>query len=450
MSLKKRNFRGDFCLSYSVRKAYCVMRKNLQGSPLWLGVILLLLLLGLAGCQCEAFISQTDEAATWEASGTIRAAEIRVASELGGRIVAMPVGLGDRVGHGDVIARLDATPYTLQLGPAEAEIEKARAELAALKAGPRPEEIAAARAAVALAEAQRAGAREAWRQAEDALETPQSLTAEIISARTKIALAVQGVELAEAQLAQQQLARDQTPVGTTEREAADAQVRASESALAAAQADEQTARALLSHLLAIEAEPLGLIAQANAAEGQYRVQAEAVAVAEAKLEDLLAGPTAEEIAVAEAAVRVAEAKAAQHRVQVEKCVVHSPLQSEKGTAVVIAQALRVGEIAAPAATILTLADLSDVTLDVYVPEPRIGHVMLGMEVDVRVDSFPDEVFGGRVGRIADEPEFTPRNIATVEGRRNTFYAVEVRLDNSARLLKPGMPADATFPSVAGP
>ena len=333
------------------------------------------LLLGLAGCQREAFISQTDEAATWEASGTIRAAEIRVASELGGRIVAMPVGLGDRVGHGDVIARLDATPYTLQLGPAEAEIEKARAELAALKAGPRPEEIAAARAAVALAEAQRAGAREAWRQAEDALETPQSLTAEIISARTKIALAVQGVELAEAQLAQQQLARDQTPVGTTEREAADAQVRASEAALAAAQADEQTARALLSHLLAIEAEPLGLIAQANAAEGQYRVQAEAVAVAEAKLEDLLAGPTAEEIAVAEAAVRVAEAKAAQHRVQVEKCVVHSPLQSEKGTAVVIAQALRVGEIAAPAATILTLADLSDVTLDVYVPEPRIGHVM---------------------------------------------------------------------------
>ncbi|NBD35303.1 MAG: HlyD family efflux transporter periplasmic adaptor subunit [Chloroflexi bacterium] len=177
---------------------------------------------------------------------------------------------------------------------------------------------------------------------------------------------------------------------------------------------------------------------------------EAVAVAEAKLADLLDGPTAEEVAGAEAAVRVAEAKAAQHRVQVQKCTVRSPLHAEKGTAVVIAQALHVGEIAAPAATILTLADLSDVTLDVYVPETRIGHVALGMEVEVRVDSFPDQTFAGRVVRIEDEPEFTPKNIATTEERRNTFYAVEVRLDNSARLLKPGMPADATFPSVAGP
>ncbi len=438
---------GVFRLNYLVRKAYCVLRKNLRDSVFCLSVIVLFL---LSGCQPEALIPQTEEPATWEASGTIRAAEIRVASELGGRIVEMPVGLGDVVGPGDVIARLDATPYTLQLGPAEAEVEKAQAELAALKAGPRPEEIAAARSAVTLAEAQRDGAREAWQQAEDLLENPQSLEAEIISARTKVDLAVQGVELAEAQLAQQQLARDQTQAGTTEREAADAQVRASEAAQAAAQADEQTARALLSHLLAIEAEPLGLIAQANAAEGQYRVQAEAVAVAEAKLADLLDGPTAEEVAGAEAAVRVAEAKAAQHRVQVEKCTVRSPLHAEKGTAVVIAQAFHVGEIAAPAATILTLADLSDVTLDVYVPETRIGHVALGMEVEVRVDSFPDQTFAGRVVRIEDEPEFTPKNIATTEERRNTFYAVEVRLDNSARLLKPGMPADATFPSVAGP
>ena len=407
----------------------------------------LILLFLLSGCQPKTLIPQTDEAATWEASGTIRAAEIRVASELGGRIVEMPVGLGDVVAPGDVIARLDATPYTLQLGPAEAEVKKAQAELAVLMAGPRPEEIAAARAAVALAQAQRDGAREAWQQAEDALENAQSLEAESIAGRTKIDLAVQGVELAEAQLAQQKLARDQTQAGTTERAAADAQVRASEAALAAAQADEQTARALLSHLLAIEAEPLGPIAQANAAEGQHRVQAEAVAVAEAKLADLLDGPTAEEIAVAEAAVRVAEAKAAHYRVQVEKCTVRSPLKGEAVTAVVIAQALHVGEIAAPAATILTLADLSDVTLDVYVPETRIGHVTLGMEVGVRVDSFPDEVFVGRVVRIEDEPEFTPKNIATTEERRNTFYAVEVRLDNSARLLKPGMPADATFPSV---
>lgn len=47
-------------------------------------------------------------------------------------------------------------------------------------------------------------------------------------------------------------------------------------------------------------------------------------------------------------------------------------------------------------------------------------------------------------RIGDEPEFTPRNVATAEERLNTFYPVEIRLPNPERLLKPGMPADATF------
>jgi len=79
-----------------------------------------------------------------------------------------------------------------------------------------------------------------------------------------------------------------------------------------------------------------------------------------------------------------------------------------------------------------------------VPEKQIGLVELGQAVRVMVDSFPGRVFGGRVTRIGDEPEFTPRNVATQEGRLNTFYAVQVRLSNEEALLKPGMPADAIF------
>jgi HlyD family secretion protein len=112
--------------------------------------------------------------------------------------------------------------------------------------------------------------------------------------------------------------------------------------------------------------------------------------------------------------------------------------------VVLDQTLRRGEVAAPAATILTVADLHEVMLMAYVPENRIGQVQLGQTVQVMVDSFPGQSFTGQVTRIGDEPEFTPRNVATQEERLNTFYAVEVRLPNAEGLLKPGMPADATF------
>ena len=111
---------------------------------------------------------------------------------------------------------------------------------------------------------------------------------------------------------------------------------------------------------------------------------------------------------------------------------------------VVDQILGIGELAAPAVPILKLADLSHVQLNVYVPENRIGWVALGQEVSVTVDGLPNRVFKGLVTRIGEEPEFTPRDVTTVEERQNTFYAVEIDLPNPEGLLKPGMPADASF------
>jgi multidrug resistance efflux pump len=373
------------------------------------------------------------------ASGTIRTDQVRIASELGGRIVEVRARMGEPVQAGDVLVVLDATPLLTKLAEAQAAVVTAQADLAVVKAGPRGEEIAAAQAAVALAAAQRDGALAAWQNALEALENPQQLDAEISQARTQLELAAQNVELAAAQLAREQLLRDQRPAGSLERQIADLQVRAAEQALTAAQADERTAQTLLNWLWVIRHEPLGLIAQAHAAEGQYRLAEAGLAVAQARLDDLLAGPTVEEVTVAEAAVRLAQAQVDVLRAQQAKFTLSSPMDG-----VVLDQVLRTGEVAAPAATILTVADLSQVTLTVYVPESRIGQVRLGQTVQVTVDSFPDQIFEGLVTRIGDEPEFTPRNVATKEERQNTFYAVDVQLVNPEGLLKPGMPADATF------
>lgn len=405
-------------------------------------IALLLFVVPLSGCL------QTTEASTGAsnrvhapliASGTIRAQEIRIASEFGGRIESIAVQVGQQVTAGDVLVTLDATPWLLQLSPAEAAVAAAKADLTLLEAGAHPAEIAAARANVALAEAQRDGAYRAWQNALVVVENPQELNAQIVEARTQVALAAQGAELGRAQLANQEMLHGIAPKEGVEKQVADLQLVAAREALARAEADEQTAQTLLNQLLRIRNNPLGYIAQANAAEGQYNIAAAAVVVAQAKLDDLLTGPTPEELAVAKATVRQAEAEANVLRKKIERSTLNSPIAG-----VVVAQAANIGELVAPAATILTLADLNEVTLYVYVPEGQIGHVYLGQAAKVTVDSYPGRVFDGEVARIGDQPEFTPRNVATAEERLNTFYAVEIRLDNADGALKSGMPADAQF------
>jgi HlyD family secretion protein len=112
--------------------------------------------------------------------------------------------------------------------------------------------------------------------------------------------------------------------------------------------------------------------------------------------------------------------------------------------VLLTRAIEPGEIAAPGGTLLVVGDLRTLTLTVYIPEDRYGQVSLGQTYPVAVDSFPGQSFSGRVTNIANQAEFTPRNVQTVQGRKNTVYAVSLTLDNPDLALKPGMPADVTI------
>ena len=99
-------------------------------------------------------------------------------------------------------------------------------------------------------------------------------------------------------------------------------------------------------------------------------------------------------------------------------------------------------MAAPGAPLLIVADLSQITLVVYVPEPRIGQVRVGQEAQVTVDAYPGRTFTGAVSYISPRAEFTPKNVQTQEERVETVFAVEIKLANADGYLKPGMPADA--------
>jgi len=374
-----------------------------------------------------------------EASGVIRAEETQVAAELQGRVVQVLVQAGDSVTAGQVLVVLERSDALSSVAQAQAALETARADLAVVQARPRPEETAAKQAQVAMARAERNRAHAAYQAAVEALRQPQALRQQILIAQAQVALAAQNVQLAEAASAQARNEADQAEWNSSSRRALECEAIAKEAELAAAHADEQAARLALQHLQEMEKNPLSYLARAHASEGAYRVAEAAVAVAEAELRDLLAGATAEELVVAQANVALAQAQWRLAQARLDRLTLRSP-----ATGTVTMRMTNVGETALPGVTLLRVADLGEVTLTVYVPQTRLAEVSLGQPVDITVDSFPGRAFVGRVVHIADEAQFTPRNIATQEERVNTVYAVKIRLPNPEGLLKPGMAADAVF------
>jgi multidrug resistance efflux pump len=165
-----------------------------------------------------------------------------------------------------------------------------------------------------------------------------------------------------------------------------------------------------------------------------------IAAAEARIAAaLIETPTPEQLAVAQAQIDSAQAAIATLETQFSKTVLSAPADG-----IVMERLIEPGEIALPNATLLIIADLGHLTLTVYAPEDRYGEVTLGQSVQVTVDSFPDQTFTATVTHIADQAEFTPRNVQTQEGRKTTVFAIKLTLDESDGKLKPGMPADVAF------
>jgi HlyD family secretion protein len=154
---------------------------------------------------------------------------------------------------------------------------------------------------------------------------------------------------------------------------------------------------------------------------------------------LNAGARAEQIAVLEAQVAQAKSGLSSLVQQREMFNLTAPLSG-----VVIVAEVQPGEVAAAGAPLVTIADLTDLTLTVYVPENRLSEVQLGQIVTATVNSVADRTFSGVVQHIASQAEFTPRNVATQEERVNLVFAVDIQLFNPGRLLKPGMAADVEF------
>jgi HlyD family secretion protein len=103
--------------------------------------------------------------------------------------------------------------------------------------------------------------------------------------------------------------------------------------------------------------------------------------------------------------------------------------------------VRPGDLIAPNTPVATLLESDQIYVRIYIPETVLGHVQLGQQAEIRVDSFPNQVFHGVVEQINQQAEFLPRNVQTREERVHQVFGVKVRIDDTSHRVLAGMAAD---------
>lgn len=98
-----------------------------------------------------------------------------------------------------------------------------------------------------------------------------------------------------------------------------------------------------------------------------------------------------------------------------------------------------GEVAAPGRTVFSLALTAPKWVRAYLSEPDLGFIAQGMEAMVYSDSFPRDVFNGKVGFISSAAEFTPKFVQTTELRTQLVYETRIWVEDPDNRLRLGMP-----------
>ena len=112
---------------------------------------------------------------------------------------------------------------------------------------------------------------------------------------------------------------------------------------------------------------------------------------------------------------------------------------------VLSKNIEEGEYVAAGTAVVTVGDLKNVWLRAYIEETDLGPVKYGpRRAWITTDSFPGKKYEGRVSFIAENAEFTPKNVQTQKERVKLVYRIKIDIKNPNMELKPGMPADAVI------
>ena len=126
---------------------------------------------------------------------------------------------------------------------------------------------------------------------------------------------------------------------------------------------------------------------------------------------------------AKAATEAAEAQVAQIEATIADMTLKAPVSGR-----VEYRLAQAGEVVAAGGRVLTLLDLSDVHMTIFLPTAQAGRVELGSEARVVLDSAPEYVVPATVAFVAAEAQFTPKYVETAIEREKLMYRTKLHID----------------------
>lgn len=120
------------------------------------------------------------------------------------------------------------------------------------------------------------------------------------------------------------------------------------------------------------------------------------------------------------------------------CEIKSPVNG-----VVLTRFLEPSEWVNPGTKLLTVADVSDLWAYFYVPQVVMSHLRVGNEVMGEVPEL-DRKFPGKITKINNEAEFTPKNVQTQSERTRLIFGIKVQFRTNDLVLKPGMTIESSL------
>ena len=375
------------------------------------------------------------------AGTVIPAIEIRMGVETGGLLTELNVQTGDRVQQGDVLAKVDDLNYRRALASAELQLAKAELDLETTRQSHQDLLEAATETAVLNAKADLATAQESL----DGLSEPP-LEADIAEAEAAVASAleayqrlVNGPDSEDIERAQMSLdkaknslwssqmsrdargsprdidsgAYDQAQVGVLNGEIS---VRQAELDLSALREPASVAELQGGASKLLQARQRVVDLKEDPSEAAIANAEAKVAQAKEALDDLLGGPSDDDVAISAERVRQAELSVNQAQLSLEVAkndldgtTLVSPLD---GTILLVSA--EIGERVGDNAPFITVADLNNPMLEIFVDETDMDKIAVGYEVEVVLDALPDQAFKGRVTQV-DPSLVRESNVDVIRG-----------------------------------
>lgn len=380
-------------------------------------IVILFLVLFFSVSALVYFGQQEEKSEELYYSGTIEAQQANLSFRIAGRVANVYVDEGQHVEKDRTIAELDDSELLLYFEQAKANLELSQKNLQQLELSLRimkktlPVEVERAEAGV---EALRAGLSE--------LEKGYRVQ-DIEKSRLALQAARATLEKARKDMERYDRLFDNNIVSEQERDAV--QLRYETTLKEYERARESYQQLMEGFRLETIQTARARLEEGKAALKQAKNNLEKIEINRKEMESAKA-----RVRAAEASVKLAETRLGYARLK-------TPF-----TGIITTRSIEPGEVVSPGREVFSLSDLSRVDLKIFVGETEIGRVKPGQKVDIKVDTFPDKVFEGKVSFISPEGEFTPKVIQTHKERVKLVYLVEVSIPNPHVELKPGMPADA--------